>query len=138
MLNLNMTFGMALTIKKIKDRILDSLHQAEILAKLERSEAITPEEERENRTWSRHLLTPKKSQTIKESSPVEDLDIGFIFKNYTGQDLALSVHDEGGSELYYDITEQAKRLKGGAADNQFNLPGNDPSKTCFVSLSTLQ
>jgi hypothetical protein len=48
MLNLNMTFGMALTIKKIKDRIVDSLHQAEILAKLERSEAITPEEEREN------------------------------------------------------------------------------------------
>ena len=138
MLNLNMTFGMALTIKRIKDRILDSLHQAEILAKLERSEAITPEEERENRQWSRHLLTPKRTQTLKESLPVEERDIGFIFQNYTGQDLALSVHDEGGSELYYDITEQAKRLKGGAPDNQFNLPGNDPSKTCFVSLNTLK
>ena len=69
---------------------------------------------------------------------MEDRDIGFIFKNYTGQDLALSVHDEGGSELFYDITEQAKRLKSGAADNQFNLSGNDASKTCFVTLSTLQ
>jgi hypothetical protein len=79
MLNLNLTFGMALTIKKIKDRIVDSLHQAEILAKLERSEAITPEEERENRSWSRHLLTPKRTHTLKESSPVEERDIGFIF-----------------------------------------------------------
>ena len=44
-----MTFGMAQTIKKIKDRILDSLHQAEVLAKIDRAEPISSEEERDNR-----------------------------------------------------------------------------------------
>ncbi len=43
-----MTFGMALTVKKIKDRILESLHQAEILAKIERNENTTQEEQRDN------------------------------------------------------------------------------------------
>ena len=45
MLNVNLTFGMALTIKKIKDRVLESLKQAQILAKIEKKELITPEEE---------------------------------------------------------------------------------------------
>jgi len=33
MLNVNMTFGMAMTVKKIKDRVLESVKQAEIMAK---------------------------------------------------------------------------------------------------------
>jgi hypothetical protein len=59
MLNVNMTFGMALTIKKIKDRVLESLKQAQIFSKIERKSQITPEEELDNQVWRRHLISTK-------------------------------------------------------------------------------
>lgn len=46
-----MTFGMAMTIKKIKERVLESIKQAQILSKIEKSEPISPEEELNNKGW---------------------------------------------------------------------------------------
>jgi hypothetical protein len=59
MLNINMTFGMALTVKKIKDRVLESLKQAQILSKIDRKSQISPEEELNNQVWRRHLINTK-------------------------------------------------------------------------------
>jgi hypothetical protein len=57
MLNVNMTFGMAMTVKKIKDRVLESVKQAEVMAKQEQGKKVTPEEVKESQTWRRHLLS---------------------------------------------------------------------------------
>lgn len=41
MLNINMTFGMALTIKKIKERIMESLKQASIMSQIEEGKQVS-------------------------------------------------------------------------------------------------
>jgi hypothetical protein len=43
-LNLNLTFGMALTLRKILDRLVSSMKQAEIVRKVEEGFAVSTEE----------------------------------------------------------------------------------------------
>lgn len=60
-----MTFGMAMTIKKIKERVLESIKQAQILSKIEKSEPISPEEELNNKGWRKHLLSAPTQPNIR-------------------------------------------------------------------------
>lgn len=72
MLNLNMTFGMALTIKKIKERILESLKQTEIMASLEKGQQMSGKQLDSHQAWRSHLLGTQKSQRLGSELDTEE------------------------------------------------------------------
>jgi acyl carrier protein len=52
---------MALAVKKIKDRILDSIKHAEIMSSLEKSAHVSNELKESHTLWKRRLLGTQQS-----------------------------------------------------------------------------
>lgn len=73
---------MALTVKKIKDRVLDSLNQAKVMKKIEEGKKVTSEELEAQKLWKSHFYGTKRSsnlQLIPSQEESNQLGGGFIF-----------------------------------------------------------
>jgi hypothetical protein len=105
MLNLNMTFGMALTVKKIKDRVLESVKQAEVLAKVDKGEGVSSEEQVSNTRWRQKFITSKTLKMVEE--PGKQSQMGFVFQNYTGMEVQVAVHDHSSTDNVYHVSQTA-------------------------------
>lgn len=83
-----MTFGMAQTVARIRDRILASLKEAEAMGSLREGRPVSEEQREAQRVWLKRALHHQASMTEKID------DAGYVFMNYTGQDIYMTLHDE--------------------------------------------
>eukprot|EP00347_Sterkiella_histriomuscorum_P017164 403350423 len=96
MLNINLTFGMALTIRKIKDRVMESFQGAQVMKKLESDEKITQDEAYLAKEWERKMT---RQNLRDEQSQQFNQNAGFIFENHTGLPLRAELHDSMKTDL---------------------------------------
>lgn len=128
MLNINMTFGMALTIKKIKDRLLESVRQAEIMNMLQLGKQISNEELESQREWRKHLIGTQSQQRLELDTGDEP---GYIFENRTGIELSLTVHDL--SNLSIIDASQKKLSPFWINENEWRLGAKGGTSETFMT-----
>lgn len=132
MLNLNLTYGMALAVKQIQKKISQSTDQWENENKVEETKAKTRRLTSSRRTTKKVATEESKKKAIREGEDDEDVS-GFYFENYLGVELKVTL------ENYTAWKEQGVRLSDEQDDSAVIVfqEWEDPGERNFRNLREL-